>query len=71
MSFGLVTKADRTRLHISAYDLIKTRTNGEGNTETYSLLIDFHPGSTTRIGIIVLLDIYAYTYAGKSSDVAD
>lgn len=52
--------------HMSADDLIKEYTEGKGNIETHSLLIDFHPSATTRIGIIELLDIYAYTYSGNS-----
>ncbi len=52
--------------HMSADDLIQEYTEGKGNIETHSLLIDFHPGATRRIGIIELLDIYAYTYSGSS-----
>ena len=52
--------------HMSADDLIKEFTNGRGNINTNSLLIDFHPSSTSRIGIIELMDIYAYTYSGNS-----
>jgi hypothetical protein len=48
--------------HITADDLIREHTNGSGSIETHSLLIDFHPTSRTRIGIIELLDIYPYSY---------
>lgn len=56
--------------HMSADDLIQEHTDGKGTIGTHSLLIDFHPGATTRIGIIELVDIYAYTYSGKTDDAA-
>ena len=52
--------------HITADDLIKEYTEGSGSIETHSFLIDFHPNARTRIGIIELLDIYAYTYSGET-----
>ncbi|OQX25597.1 MAG: hypothetical protein BWK80_14750 [Desulfobacteraceae bacterium IS3] len=56
--------------HISSGDLIHEYTNGKETVNTLSLLIDFHPTATTRIGIIELLDIYAYTYSysGKTGN---
>ena len=56
--------------HMSADDLIQI--SGNGNINTTAFLIDFHPKSRTRIGIIELLDIYAYTYSHKTNkDGAD
>jgi hypothetical protein len=52
--------------HMTADDLIKEYTEGKGNSESHSLLIDFHPNSRNRIGIIELLDIYAYTWSGET-----
>jgi hypothetical protein len=50
--------------HISGDDLVKAQTKGRESASTRALLIDFHPSSRERIGVIELLDIYAYTYAG-------
>lgn len=52
--------------HITTNDLIKEYTEGNGSIETHSFLIDFHPSARTRIGIIELLDVYAYTYSGET-----
>jgi hypothetical protein len=49
--------------HISADDLVQKCTGGKGTIDTHSLLIDFRPRSKEEIGIIELLDIYAYTYS--------
>lgn len=57
--------------HMSANDLISEYTEGKGSLVTHSLLIDFHPNSRMRIGIIELLDIYAYTYSGETEKDAD
>ena len=56
--------------HVSADDLIQEYTGGKETIDTHSFLIDFHPGAKTRIGIIELLDIYAYTYSGETDDIA-
>jgi len=52
--------------HMSADDLIREYTSGKGSSQTYALLIDFHPNARNRIGIIELLDIYAFTYSGAT-----
>ena len=51
-----------TGWHVSADELIRLHTNQEHTYDSRRLLIDFHPSSTYRIGIIELLDIYAYTF---------
>jgi len=56
--------------HMSAGDLIREYTGGKGTIDTTALLIDFHPTSRNRIGIIELLDIYAFTYSGASEKEA-
>ena len=48
--------------HISADELIREYTKDKGSIQTNALLIDFHPNARNRIGIIELMDIYAYTY---------
>ena len=52
--------------HMSADDLIREYTQGKGSIDTNALLIDFLPNAQKKIGIIELLDIYAYTYSGKT-----
>jgi len=47
--------------HVSADELIRLHYNGEHSYETRRLMIDFDPYAKRRIGIIELLDIYAYT----------
>jgi len=56
--------------HMSADDLIKEFTKDKGNIQSNALLIDFHPNARTRIGVIELMDIYAYTYPGISKKEA-
>ena len=56
--------------HMTVDDLIREYTEGKGSIQTYALLIDFHPNSRNRIGIIELLDIYAYTFSGESAKEA-
>ena len=52
--------------HMSASDLLREYTEGRGDSRTHALLIDFHPNARNRIGIIELLDIYAFTYSGAT-----
>src|SRR6266849_8766804 len=49
---------------VGADELIKLHTEGTESYDTRRLIVDFHPSASWRIGIIELLDIYAYTYAG-------
>ena len=53
--------------HVSADDLIRIGSDGVHSAKTRCLLIDFDPKSTKRIGIIELLDVYAYTF-GNDGD---
>ncbi|MEW6291512.1 MAG: hypothetical protein AB1545_16875 [Thermodesulfobacteriota bacterium] len=51
-----------TGWHVTADELIRLHT---GNVNSYSdrrLVIDFDPNATWRIGLIELLDIYAFTW---------
>lgn len=59
-----------TGWHMSADELIQEYTEGNETIQTKAFLIDFHPNVRTRIGIIELLDIYAYTYSGASKTEA-
>jgi len=56
--------------HMSADDLIQEHTGGKGTIDTHALLVNFHPGAKTRIELIEILDIYAYTYPGETQDTA-
>jgi len=56
--------------HVSASDLIKAYTEDQESRKALRLLIDFHPSAKWRIGIIELLDVYVYTYAGSKPDEA-
>ncbi|MCE9553156.1 MAG: hypothetical protein K8T91_07230 [Planctomycetes bacterium] len=48
--------------HVTAGELIELQTCGQHDCRTRSLVIDFHPSAKWRIGLVELLDIYAYTY---------
>jgi hypothetical protein len=48
--------------HTSADELIKILTAQTHSYETRRLIIDFDPKATWRIGLIELLDVYAYTW---------
>lgn len=48
--------------HVSADELIKLHTQAAESYATRRLIIDFDPGARHRIGLVELLDIYAYTY---------
>lgn len=52
--------------HLEADELIGEHTEGKEGVKTNALLIDFHPNARTRVGIIELLDVYAYTYSGTT-----
>ena len=51
-----------TGWHVSADELIGLHTNDRHDSTTRRLIIDFDPQATWRIGLIELLDIYAYTW---------
>lgn len=48
--------------HDTADELIQLHTNREHNCTTRCLVIDFDPNATWRIGLIELLDVYAFTW---------
>lgn len=48
--------------HITAAELIDIQTGGQHSYSTRRLVIDFDPKGTWRIGLIELLDVYAYTW---------
>ena len=48
--------------HATADDLIRIHTKGTAGGQTMALLIDFDPTAKWRIGIIELLDVYAFTF---------
>lgn len=52
-----------TGWHVSANDLIQLLTNGAHDCLTRRLIIDFDPKATWRIGLIELMDVYAYTWS--------
>jgi hypothetical protein len=47
---------------VTADDMIRIHTRGAAGSETKALLIDFDPKALWRIGIIELLDVYAFTF---------
>jgi len=48
-------------------ELIRLKTNGQSDYNSIRFLIDFHPSSKKRIGIIELLRVYAYTYGDHTT----
>ena len=53
---------------VDANELIQIYSEGKNSYEDLRLIIDFDPGSTKRIALIELLEIYVYSYeAGNSS----
>lgn len=49
--------------HVSADELIRIQSDGAHDASTRLLVVDWHPDSKWRIGLIELLDIYAYTWS--------
>lgn len=49
--------------HVSEDDLIRIHSAGAHDSSTLRLVIDFDPNATWRIGLIELLDVYAYTWS--------
>jgi hypothetical protein len=49
--------------HATAEELIQILTEQAQNYSTRRLIIDFDPNATWRIGLIELLDVYAYTWS--------
>lgn len=54
---------------VSANELIRLLTNSAESYETRRLLIDFDPNAKWRIGLIEILDVFAYSYRDSSGDV--
>ena len=48
--------------HVSAAELILIHSSGLQTYDTRRMVIDFHPSARWRIGLVELLDIYAYTW---------
>ena len=48
--------------HVSATELIRIHSSGLQTYDTRRLVIDFAPNSRRSIGLVELLDIYAYTW---------
>ncbi len=49
--------------HVSADELIQLHYDEVHNSDTKRFVIDFDPSSTRRVGLIELLDIYAFTWS--------
>jgi hypothetical protein len=47
---------------VSADELIRLHTGGNETYATRRLIIDYDPQASWRIGLVELLDVYAYTY---------
>lgn len=56
--------------HVSTDKLIQIDNNGLQTYDTRRMVIDFDPNARWRIGLIELLDIYAYTWGNGSGKVA-
>ena len=54
-----------TGWHVSEEELIQIHSAGTHDSATRRLVIDFHPNATWRIGLVELLDIYAYTSSNE------
>ncbi len=52
--------------HITADELIRIHYKSAHDSTTKRLVIDFDPKTTRRIGLIELLDIYAFTWGNDS-----
>lgn len=54
---------------IGVDELIRIWSGGANDRDSIRFLIDFHPGSKKRIGIIELLKVFAYTYADDKRQI--
>jgi hypothetical protein len=52
--------------HVSAEELIKLHYDGAHDSISKRFVIDFDPNTTRRIGLIELLDVYAFTWGNGS-----
>ena len=53
--------------HVSADELIRLHSNSAQSYGTHCLIIDWYPKAPWGIGLIELLDVYAYTYAAEKA----
>jgi len=60
-----------TGWHVTADELIRLETNNAHSNANRRLVIDFDPRSTWRIGLVELLDIYAFTWGGGMNDPSE
>ncbi len=51
--------------HVTADDLIRIHSSNRHSFDTQRLVVDFAPGATRLIGLIEILDIYAYSYKAE------
>ena len=56
--------------HVSADELIRIDSNGLHTYDTRRMVIDFDPNARWRIGLIELLDVYAYTWGNGSGEAS-
>lgn len=56
--------------HVSADELIQIYSGGSQSKSTRMLGIDWNPGWKNGIGLIELLDVYAYTYGNGSGEAS-
>jgi hypothetical protein len=54
--------------HATSDELIRIRTKNQQSDETQRLIIDFHPSSNRRIGLIELTDVYAFTWGDGTGE---
>jgi hypothetical protein len=52
---------------VDADGLIRLLLGEQHSRETRRLVIDFDPGSQRRIGLVELLDVYAYSFGGTEA----
>lgn len=56
--------------HVSQDELLKIHSKGQHDTSTRRLVIDYDPKSTRHIGLVELLDIYAFTWGQNNGEPA-
>lgn len=54
--------------HVTVNELIRMRFEDKQSYNTKRFLIDFDPRATWRIGLIELLDVYAFTWEGSPGE---
>jgi hypothetical protein len=51
---------------VTIHELVEIHSSGKDTADTLRFIIDFDPNSRRRVGLIEILDIYAYTYASAT-----